>query len=278
MRFMQLPEEYSGKGSYFQVIPIAYEGAMTYGKGASKGAQAIIEASKHLAYYDEELDIEAFEKGIRTHDVIKAKDTETMIAAAKEKVKAIDGKFIVGLGGDHSVTLGLVPDDCDVLMLDAHTDFLYSWKGSQLNHACVARRLVEKHNVAILGVRSGEKEEFDAIAQDDRAYVVKAHAFSIESVKETLAQLGKKIYISIDADVFDPCVIRNTGTPEPGGLTWKEVVEILKIVFFEKKVVGVDIVEFAPQENYRTEAFILAKLAYKLMGLKLAASQSCQTP
>ena len=250
MKFMNLDEKYSGDDSYFAVVPIAEERDVTYGKGAKKGAKEIIKASKHLEYYDEQFDNEPFELGIKTTDKIP------------------ENQFFVVLGGDHSVTIDSVPEDCSVLILDAHSDFRYSWNNSMNNHACVARRLSEKHKIGIIGVRSQDKDEMEAIKNNENVHVLKAYDFSKEKLIEILDKLDSKIYISIDVDVFDISFIRNTGTPEPGGFSWNDVIEILKLVFERKNVIGTDIVEFAPKENYRAEAFSLAKLAYKLMSLK----------
>ena len=250
MKFMNLDEKYSGDDAYFAVVLIAEEGEVSYGKGASKGAYEIIKASEHLEYYDEQFDNEPFELGIMTADKIPK------------------GKFFVVLGGDHSVSLKSVPEDCSVLILDAHSDFRYSWNNSMNNHACVARRLSENHKIGIVGVRSQDKDEMEEIKNNKNVQILKAYDFNKEKLIEILNKLDNNVYISIDVDVFDPSFIRNTGTPEPGGFFWNDVIEILKVVFSNKNVIGADIVEFAPEENFRAEAFSLAKLAYKLMALK----------
>ena len=274
MRFMNLPDEYSGKGSEVYILPISYEKDVTYGGGAGNGPSEILKASQHLEYYDEELDVEAFEKGIYVLDELRLseKNPEEATEKIKERIIENKNKFIISLGGDHSVSIGIVKaleenEDFSVLVLDAHSDLRESWNNSKLNHACVSKRFLEKHKVGIIGVRSQDISEKEIVDNNEDVTVVYAHEFSEEKVDELLEKLGDKIYVSIDADVFDPSFIRNTGTPEPGGLSWKEVMMVLKKAF-KKQVIGADIVEFAPKENYRAEAYALAKLVYKICGLR----------
>ena len=112
-------------------------------------------------------------------------------------------------------------------------------------------------------------DEKKQIEESENIHLITMHNYSSEKLKQALPKLNSKIYLSIDVDVFDPSFIRNTGTPEPGGFNWNEVIEILKLIFKEKEVIGTDIVEFAPNQNFRSEAYSLAKLAYKLMSLTL---------
>lgn len=274
INWMRLPEEYRGENATFLILPLPYENKPTYGAGASKGPAAIIEASEHLEYYDEQFDCEPFEKGIR---VLKTPelpaDPEKMVATVSEESKKHRGKFVIGLGGDHAVTIGLaqdLPDDVNVLILDAHADMKYSWNGSQYNHACVARRLCTKRKVGIVGVRSMDVDEAKDIEKNENVRIIKAYDYSEAVLDELLAFLGDKIYISLDVDVFDPAFLRSTGTPEPGGFSWDQVIAILARVFEQTRVAGADIVEFAPEGPMsRAEAFSLAKLAYKLMALAM---------
>jgi agmatinase len=263
--WMNLPEEYR-KGK-FVILPISYEKNLTFGEGASLGPVEIIKASEHLEYYDEQFNCEAFLKGIELLSEVKADTPEEMI----EKIDPPQNKFVIGLGGDHSVTLGLtknLDEDTSVIILDAHADFRDFWNGSKLNHACVAKQLSKKHSLALLGIRSMDVDEAKQIEETENVHLIKSYDFNLTKLKEILPKLKDKVYISIDVDVFDPSFIRNTGTPEPGGFTWNQVIAILKLIFSEKEVVGADIVEFAPKENFQAEAYSLAKLVYKLMGMK----------
>lgn len=273
---MALPEEYAGEQSKVAILPVPFEKDVTYGQGANKGPEEIIRASQYLEYYDDELDSEPFEQGIQLMGPLHCADNpQTAHDQIVEHAAKFTGRFIIGIGGDHSITSGFVEalskehENLSVLILDAHADLRYSWKNSKWNHACVARRIAAKHKVGIIGVRAMDKYEKKYADNEDNVKIVKAYAISEESIKKVLAHLTDKVFISIDVDVFDPSFIRNTGTPEPGGLGWYDVLNILKRVFDEKNVVGADVVEFAPQLDFRAEAFALAKLVYKLAAYRL---------
>lgn len=264
---MNLPEEY--RNGKFVILPIPYEKDLTYGEGTSKGPEEIIKASEQLEYYDEQFDTESFEDGIEVVENVTGNTPEEMV---ENVANAVQDKFMVCLGGDHAVTIGIVKglekfhDEFSVIQFDAHADFRDSWNGSSLNHACVSRQISKKHSLLNIGVRSMDIDE-KKLMNEASVHVVKAYDFDLEKVKEILPKLHKKVYITIDVDAFDPSFIRNTGTPEPGGLTWEQVIDVLSLVFQEKDVIGADIVEFAPKVNFESEAYALAKLAYKIMCL-----------
>ncbi|HIJ12006.1 TPA: agmatinase [Candidatus Woesearchaeota archaeon] len=269
---MNLPREY--QEGRFVILPISYEKDLTFGEGTSKGAVAIIEASKHLEYYDCRFDVEAFEDGISVMDELSLceKSPEEMVSVVSETVANKKDKFIISLGGDHAVTIGIVKGleqnhEFSIIQFDAHADFRDSWNGSSLNHACVSRQISKKHSLLNIGVRSMDIDEKRLMEQEENVHVIKAYEFDIEKVKEILPKLKEKIYITIDVDAFDPSFIRNTGTPEPGGLTWNHVIATLERIFKTKTVIGADIVEFAPKHDYEGEAYALAKLAYVMLGL-----------
>ena len=272
MSWMNLPSKYqTGK---FVILPIEYEKDLTYGDGASLGSKEIIAASKHLEYYDEQFDCEPFEKGIELLDSVKADEPEEMVEKVSKEIKKHQDKFVIGLGGDHFVTIGLVKaqeqfhKDFSVIILDAHADFRDSWNNSALNHACVAKQISKNHEVALLGVRSMDIDEKKQIENNENVHLLNAYNFNLTKLREILPKLKNKVYLSIDVDVFDPSFIRNTGTPEPGGFNWNQVIAILKTIFNEKQVIAADIVEFSPKENFQAEAYALAKLCYKIMAMK----------
>ncbi|RMD58448.1 agmatinase, partial [Candidatus Woesearchaeota archaeon] len=278
MNFMGLPDEYAGENSKTVIIPIAYEKNTTYGQGASRGADEIIAASRHIEYYDDELCKEPYESGIKLLKTLRCSNLlpEEAQERIREHVTPHIKKFTIALGGDHSITPAIVSahskehKDTSILMLDAHADLRYSWKGSQYNHACVARRLAPNHKIAIVGVRAMDLSEREYADSNPNVKLIGAKEFNSEKIQEILAHLTQKVYVSIDVDAFDPSLIKNTGTPEPGGLLWYPTLELLKKTFEEKEVIGADIVEFAPEAAYRAEAFALAKLAYKLCAYKHA--------
>jgi agmatinase len=275
MDWMNLPKEYCTENSKFVILPISYEKNLTYGTGASKGPLEIIKASKHLEYYDDQFDCEPFERGIQLLENLELSDKtpEEMVDIVKENVQKNNNKFIISLGGDHAVTIGIVKglesehQDFSVIQFDAHADFRDSWNNSSLNHACVAKQISKNHEILQIGIRSMDIDESREIETNDKVQVIKSYEYSINKIKEILPKLKNKVYITIDVDVFDPSFIRNTGTPEPGGLSWRNIIESLKIIFKEKEVIGADIVEFSPNNNFEAEAYALAKLVYKIMAL-----------
>ncbi len=260
---MNLPEEYR-KGK-FVILPIEYEGKVSYGKGAMDGSKEIIAASLQLEYYDCEFDCEPFEKGI---ELLNA------VTDLSEIANLVNEKFTVFLGGDHAITISTVKalekvhDEFSVIIFDAHPDMFHSWNGSENNHRCVSARVSNNHELALLGVRSMDRDEKNIIDNHENVHLVKADELSLDKIKEILPKLKQKVYLSIDVDVFDPSFIRNTGTPEPGGMQWQELINSLKLIFSEKEVIAADIVEFSPLENYRAEAYSLAKLVYKILALQ----------
>ena len=277
LNWMNLPQEYSGEESKFVILPVEYEKEVTFGTGAAQGSQEIIRASEHLEYYDCQFDTEPFLDGVKLLDPIKTVTSESqkqhtpqeMVNTVSATVAQQTGnRFVIGLGGDHAVTIGLVKgqeqlhEDFSVIILDAHADFRDSWNGSSLNHACVAKQVSKKHEVVIVGVRSMDIDEKKQIDSSSDVHLLLAHEFSLDKLKQLLPELKKKVYLSIDVDVLDSSIIRNTGTPEPAGLTWNQVVDILQLVFQEKQVIGADLVEFSPQQksDFQGEAYSLAKL------------------
>lgn len=287
--WMNLPEEY--RDGKFVILPLPYEHKVTYGKGASRGPEEIIKASYYLEYYDVEHNSEPYQQGITLRKPLSLQHFRpeamiTYVAAAvqKEMAQPEKKKVVIGLGGDHAVTLGMVKgmeqlhNKFSVIILDAHADFRDSWNGSPYNHACVSRQLAKKHDVLLLGVRSMDADEARMIKERKHVHLLKCSELSLQHVKSLLPKLKKNIYLSIDVDVFDSSFIRNTGTPEPGGLFWNKAIELLQLIFKEKNVIGADLVEFAPQENFRAEAYALAKLVYKLMGLKAKRIELFSSP
>ena len=274
MSWMNLPEEYRTEQSKFVILPISYEKDVTFGTGASKGPEAIIEASKHLEYYDDQFDCEPFIQGIKLLPPLNLNEStpEEMV----EKIaNNIPNRFIIAIGGDHATTIGTVKglekhhEEFSVIQLDAHADFRDSWNGSSLNHACVAKQLSKKHDILQIGIRSMDVDEKNQLQQTGNVHTIRAYDFSLDKIKELLPKLKQKVFITIDVDVFDPSVIRNTGTPEPDGLIWNQIINSLKLIFQEKEVIGADITEFSPKENYDSEAYMLAKLVNKIMAIKI---------
>ena len=275
--FGDLPEEYSNLNqAQVVILPVPYDCTSTWIKGADKGPQAIIEASVHMELYDIETDSEVYRKGIYTAEPFEVNlPPDEMVEAVRKNVQTFiaDDKFAVVLGGEHSVSIGPVRAhaekhrDITVLQLDAHTDLRNEYEGSRFNHACVMARIAELCPIAQVGIRSMDSSEKEAL---DRSRVVFAEDIhrDKEWVEKVLSQLTEMVYITIDLDVFDPSIMPSTGTPEPGGLLWYDVLVLLKAVFDDKEVVGFDVVELCPDQRNKAPDFLAAKLIYKLLSYK----------
>jgi len=265
------------------VLGVPYEASTTYGKGAAGGPQAIIEASSQVEFYDEELDTEICEIGIATEMPFRKFDPDperavNQIAAACGRLLA-QKKFVVGLGGEHTVSLGLVQafkklyPDMWVLQLDAHSDLRDRYHDSPFNHACVMARIQELCPYFGLGIRSaikGEREFLRPPSQILYAYEMYQNPNCAELVLE---KLGNPIYITIDLDFFDPAFVPSVGTPEPGGFGWVETLSFLRKVVESRKILGFDVVELSPRPGFAASDFWAARLVYKLIGYIFASKR-----
>jgi agmatinase len=255
------------------VLPIPYDYTATWQKGADQGAEAIIEASAYVELYDIETDSEVHLHGIHTFESPHLpRSPEKLIHIVRERFStyANDGKFPVMLGGNHSVTPGAVQGlkdhfaDLTVLQLDAHADLRESYHGSMFNHACVMARIEEICQTVQVGIRSMSREEFNRL---DTARVFLARDIFLRSdwVEKVVKLLSANVYVTIDLDVFDPSTMPSTGTPEPGGLGWYQVIGLLKEVAENRNVVGFDVVELLPSKHNKAPDFIAAKLVFKFL-------------
>lgn len=261
------------------IVPASYEGTVTYRKGTKNGPSAIFEASDNMELFDEELNIETHKVGIHTMaplDIVNLSPGAMITAIYKtEKEILAAGKFPVLIGGEHSVSIGAVKaakdvfGDISILQLDAHHDLRNEYGGSKNSHACVGRRMQEIASLVQLGVRSISKEEKDFLTGSNNiARTVSAYDILKDSLwdKKTLEVLKEKVYISIDLDVLDPSIMPAVGTPEPGGLGWYLILDILKLIAQEKEIIGFDVVELAPLDGNVAASFLASKLIYRLLG------------
>jgi len=275
--FGDLPEKYSSfENSQVLILPIGYEVTASYLKGTKEGPRAIIKASHYVELYDEELDTEIYKIGIHTlPEMIFRESPEIMVEKVALKVSQLSkyNKFILGLGGEHSVTIGIVKglkenyQNLSVLLLDAHADLRDEYEGERLSHACVSRRLKEMIPVTIAGVRSLSSEEAEYIKSNPvRIFFAMNMQENKDWEKEIISSLTENVYLSIDLDVFDPTIMPGVGSPEPGGLGWYETIKYLRKLSAEKNIIGFDIVELSPLPGQIVSDFSTAKLVYKLVG------------
>jgi agmatinase len=259
------------------ILPVPYDSTTEWHSGTREGPQAIIEASQYLELYDIELDRDIYNVGIHTLPKVQPllnspeKMIDRVYHIASELTK--QAKFLVMLGGEHSLSLGMVQalrenfHDLCVLQLDAHADLRDEYLGTKYSHACVMRRIFELCPIVQVGVRSLSREEQQFLAQNNlHPFYISTPSSVLTSTESIIASLSDNVYVSIDLDVFDPSVMPAVGTPEPGGMQWHEVVNLLRVVTLHKNVVGFDLVELCPKEGTASCAFLAAKLAYKLIG------------
>lgn len=275
------------------ILPIPYEATTTYRRGCENGPEAILEASQQVEYYDEELDKETCaEVGIYTANAIadtrnSAISAEEMLQVTQETVFKLikDRKFAIALGGEHSITTGVVaayrqayPNETfTVVQIDAHGDLRHEYEGSIHNHACVMRRIVDMGLPTVqIGIRAICKEEADLIKEKNlTVFRARDIAKNNDWIEKAIASIPtKKVFLTIDLDGIDPTLIPGVGTPEPGGLTWYGLTVFLAEVFANRQVIGCDVMELAPIVDSVVSQFTAAKLVYKLIGYQSMTASS----
>ncbi len=274
--FGDLPPEFSGyEGASIAILPLPFDVSSTWMKGSEKGPEAIIEASANMELYDIETGTEVYRRGIFTCEPIVAGDALEMIEKSRGKAAEIlnDGKFVVALGGEHTVSLGVIwacherYPGMSVLHLDAHADTRDTYQGDKYSHACVMARVRElTDDIVSVGIRSMDASEVEGM---DRASVFFAHDIQRHEgwEGEVVGKLADEVYITIDLDVLDSGIMPSTGTPEPGGLGWYQVLNLLKAVTRQRTIVGFDVVELCPSDN-KAPDFLAAKLIYTLLSYR----------
>ncbi len=278
--FLALPGRYCDyKTARFAVLPIPYDSTTSYAVGTRDGPRAIISASQQVELYDEFLARESYASGVATLDPVSvnvAGPEATLHEVYQRARKPVrDGKFLIGLGGEHSVTAGLVRavrekhKNLSVLQIDAHADLRAEYQGSPHSHACVMRRIHDMGVSAVaVGLRNYSQDEARFIRQKDLAILSARTCRQTPGwIASVLASLGDPVYVTIDIDGFDPAFAPGTGTPEPGGLDWYQVTDLLSEVARERTIVGADLVEVRPIPPNNVTEFLAAKLLYRLIGL-----------
>ncbi len=255
------------------ILPVPYDRTSTWIKGADKGPLALLEASAALEFYDMETDSEVYRRGIYTCPFLEVDvPPEEMALRVEEKITELldEGKFVVTIGGEHSVSVGPVRahnkkhKDLCVLQLDAHSDLRDEYENSRYNHACAMARVKETCPVVHVGVRSMDVSEKKRL--DPGSVFPARDIFGKKDwVDSVVGRLSPDVYVTIDLDVFDSSLMPSTGTPEPGGLTWYQVLRLLRTVTEARNVVGFDVVELCPSEHNKAPDFTAAKLVYKFL-------------
>ena len=269
---------YDYSASEIIILPVPYDETSTWMKGSDKGPDAILEASVNLEFYDVETSSEAHLKGIHTVDPVLEKETPgSLVNAVYYKILSLlnDKKFPVIIGGNHSVSIGAIKayaeffKNLSVLQLDAHADLRQKYEGSEFNHACAMARAREFASIVQVGLRSMSAEELP-FAENDRIFYSHQLYYDKKLYGKAIDKLTENVYITIDLDVFDPSVMPSTGTPEPGGPEYFEILHFLRDVISKKNVVGFDVVELCPSATNKNPDFIAAKIIYQLLSYRFA--------
>ncbi len=259
------------------ILPIGYEDTASYLKGTIDAPASIIEASRQLETYDIETDSEPYTVGIYTSKPLslKAISPEEAIGQIYTETRNIlkAGKLPVLLGGEHSLTLGAVKacseeyPDLSVLQIDAHADLRDSYEDTEYSHACVMKRISEVVPYVGVGIRSAASEESETFKLKRKAgEIITIEDFKqLKKFKPVIEKLSGNVYITIDADGFDPSVIPGVGTPEPDGLTFDAVNRLLGEVITAKSIVGFDFMELRPIQGDVRSQFTAAKIIYKIL-------------
>jgi len=282
-QFLDLDADYSEIGTaFFALLPIPFEGAISYGAGAAQAPQAIIEASRYLELYDEVLDFEPYRAGVATLSptAVSADHIEMHNICYEAALEIMNvKKFPIFIGGDHSISSATFKavqkyyPQLGCVQLDAHADLRQEYEGSKLSHASVMARIRETGADAVqIGIRSMCMDERDTIKEKNYSvFTMHDYRNDPEATFEALQKLSGPIYLTIDVDAFDWSVIPSTGTPEPGGFLWDEAMFLLSHFFENLNIVACDIVELSPEPDEKNSPFATAKLIYKLMAFKIKA-------
>jgi agmatinase len=270
---------YSYEGSSVVVLPVPYDETSTWLKGADKGPDAILEASPNMEFYDIETGTEAHLHGIFTLDPITEKSSpEALTEAVRVKVGQLldEKKFPVIIGGNHTVSIGAFrafgekTRNLSILQLDAHSDLRPEYEGSGLNHACAMARAREVAPVIQVGIRSMSVDELP-YADWDKIYPAHKLYYDKDLYTRALESLSENVYVTIDLDVFDPSIMPSTGTPEPGGPDYYELMHFLRMVAEKRNIVGFDVVELCPNPANKMPDFVAAKVIYQFLSYILAS-------
>jgi agmatinase len=283
--FLAIEKEYSGfENSKIVILPCPYEKTVSYGKGTVKGPAAILKASHYVEFFDEETEKEiCFSHGIaalKSLDFKKIHGKKALDYIYGNVKSLIDaGKFVVTLGGEHTISTAPIKAHFDsypelsILHFDAHSDLREDYEGTKYSHACFAKRVAEfTTKITQVGIRAQCKKEFEFIRSSGirtyYAFQMRERGFEAPLIDEIVNSLDKNVYITFDVDYFDPSIMPSTGTPEPNGFYWDETMRLLKAVCAKRNLVGFDVVELAPDKNYAFPDFLTAKLIYKILNYR----------
>jgi len=263
------------------ILPVPVDRTTSYVSGTRNGPREILEASSHMELWDEEVGVDVHGVGIFTLPAMELPFGEMGELVGEIRRVAADilsrEKFLVTLGGEHSITPPLVSaaaaafKGLSVLQIDAHADLRDCYMGTPHNHACAMRRSLEFAPVTQVGIRSMSTEEAEAApGLNTKIFYDATMRKDPNWIDRVVDTLSGPVYITIDVDGMDPAIMPATGTPEPGGLSWYEIVALLRATIARKTVVACDVVELSPLPGMMAPNFLCAKLIYKILTYQFA--------
>lgn len=254
---------------------VPFDGTSTWGKGADKGFDAFLDATDNMELYDIETDSEVYDRGVWILPEVNGKTAEEMFRNVYAKTKELlkTGKFLTFFGGEHSISIGIIKayyeafPDITILQLDAHADLRPEYQGTPYNHACALYDASKNTKLIQVGIRSMDKAEMEHLDKNKCFFMQDIYDHN-DWMDRSIDLMSNQVYITLDLDVFDPSILPGTGTPEPGGMQWYQMLTYLRKVFEKKEVLGFDIVELAPIEGMPASEFLVSKLYYKMLSYK----------
>ena len=270
-------EQYSSfENSRILVLPVSYEGTVSYGTGTADGAMAIVDASRNMELYEEETGSEVYKLGIHTLEEFTPRETpDEMMDSLYQYTRELleSDKFLCMLGGEHSVSAPVIKahaekyHDLSVLQIDAHADLRDTYDGTPHSHASIMARVVKDLRIPSVqvGIRSISSEEARSLntGLPTKVFWAKDIVGKTNWIDDAVSSLTENVYLTIDIDGLDPSLVPTTGTPEPGGLGWYETLALIRTLARKRRVVGMDLVEFSKTDNSDAPAFLCSKLVYK---------------
>lgn len=289
--FLGIEQQYSAfETSKIVIVPAPYEHTVSYGAGTAKGPEAILKASKYVEFFDEETKREIYkERGIATLPVLdleKKKDEAALQLIYESVLEVVQlQKFVVTLGGEHAISSATIAahakvfPNLSILHFDAHSDLRTEYLGNKYSHASVMSRVcefIDPHRLVQVGIRAQCREEAEFI-RDHGIHTFYAHEIRRGTYTKILKywddfvveNLTDNVYVTFDVDAFDPSLMPATGTPEPNGLFWNEVLQCIRKTARKRRIVGLDVVELAPIKFLHHADLTTAKLISKILNYAL---------
>ncbi len=257
------------------LLTVPYDKTTSWLSGTYKGPSAFLEASANMELFDIETSSEIYKKGVYVENLdVEKLSPSAMTDAVYSKVNDFlkMDKFLTLFGGEHSISIGSIRafsekyKNLSVLQLDAHSDLRKEYGGTKYSHACAMYEASMTTNLVQVGIRSMDISERGI--NDENIFFAEDMNKDNLWVNKSLDKLTDDVYISLDVDVLDPSIMPSTGTPEPGGMLWYEIINYLRLVFERKNVVGFDIVELSPNSTNKSPDFLCSKLYYKMITYK----------